>query len=106
MIAGFVVRYTDGARADLLRLFDFLLNRAQTAENFDDAQSAVNAIQASVQGHLSRTPFSYRKAGASPFLRELAIPLRAGGCVVLYEIEGGSVASILAVRHQHEDDYL
>ena len=105
MIPGFEVRYTDSARDDLLRLFDFLLDSAQTAQDFDDAQLAVNAIQASVQGHLSRTPFIYRKAGASPFLRELVIPFRAGGYVALYEIEGGAVVNILAVRHQLEDDY-
>ena len=105
MIQGFEGRYTQGAREDLLRLFDFLLDRAQTAEDFDDAQLAVNAIQASVQGQLSRTPFIYRKAGASPFLRELVIPFRAGGYVVLYEIEGGSMVNILAVRHQRKAGY-
>jgi len=101
----FAVRYTDGARDDLLRLFDFLLDRAQTVEDFDDAQSAIDTIKASVEGHLSRTPFIYRKVGASPFLRELVIPFRVAGYVALYEIEGASVVSVVAVRHQLEDDY-
>jgi plasmid stabilization system protein ParE len=101
----FEVRYTDAARDDLLRLFDFLLDRAKTAEDFDDAQAAVDAIKASVEGHLSRTPFIYRKAGESPFRRELLIPFRTAGYVVLYEIEGEAVVSVVAVRHQLEDDY-
>ena len=99
MIQGFEGRYTQGAREDLLRLFDFLLDRAQTAEDFDDAQLAVNAIQASVQGQLSRTPFICRKAGQSPFVRELVVPCRGSGHVAPYEIEGNAMVNILAVRH-------
>lgn len=38
MRGDFAVRYTDSARDDLLRLFDFLLDRAQTVEDFDAAQ--------------------------------------------------------------------
>ena len=105
MTGEFAVRYTDAARDDLLRLFDFLLDRAKTVEDFDDAQLAIDAIKASVEDHLSRTPFIYRKAGESPFLRELVIPFRAAGYVVLYEIEDGSIVSVVAVRHQLEDDY-
>ena len=44
MIAAFEVRYADSAREDLLRLFDFLLERAQTAEDFDAAQLASDAV--------------------------------------------------------------
>jgi plasmid stabilization system protein ParE len=101
----FEVRYTDEARNDLLRLFDFLLDRAKTAEDFDAAQSAIDAVTAAVEGQLRRTPFIYRKSGESPFLRELVVPFRTAGYVVLYEIESGSTVSVLAVRHQLEDDY-
>jgi len=101
----FEVRYTDAARGDLLRLFEFLLERAQTAEEFDAAQLAINTITAAVEGHLGRTPFIFRKAGQSPFLRELVIPFRSAGYVVLYEIQDGTTVNILAVRHQLEDDY-
>ena len=102
---GFEIRYTDTARDDLLRLFAFLLERAQTVEDFDGAQLAVDTITSEVEGHLSRAPFIFRKAGPSPFLRELVIPFRNAGYVVLYEIEDGSTVNILAVRHQLEDDY-
>jgi len=101
----FEVRYTPGARDDLLRLFDFLLARAQTAEDLDGAQEAIDAITSAVEGQLSRTPFIFRKVGASPFCRELIIPCRSSGYVVLYEIENAQTVTIVAVRHQLEDDY-
>jgi plasmid stabilization system protein ParE len=101
----FEVRYTDSARNDLFRLFDFLLERALTVQDLDGAQAAINAIATAAELHLSRTPFLYRKAGDSPFLRELVIPFGGAGYVVLYEIEGASIVNIVAVRHQLEDDY-
>ncbi len=101
----FEVRYTDAARDDLTRLFDFLLDRAKTVEDFEDAQLAIDSITSAVEGQLSHSPFIYRKVGESPFRRELIIPSRGSGYVVLYEIEDGSTLSIVAVRHQLEDDY-
>lgn len=105
MNGAFAVRYTDAARDDLLRLFDFLLQRARTREDLDDAQSAIDAIVAAVEVQLVRSPFIYRKAGDSPFLRELIIPFRGAGYVALYEILDATTVNILAVRHQLEDDY-
>ena len=105
MNAAFEVRYSDSAREDLLRLFDFLLDRAKTAEDFDSAQLAVDAIRDTVERSLSRMPFVYRKAGDSPFLRELLIPFRGAGYVALYEIKDVAHVTVLAVRHQLEDDY-
>lgn len=102
---GFAVRYTDAARDDLLRLFDFLLDRARTAEDLDHAQHALDAITEAVEGHLGRTPFIFRKSGESPFLRELVIPFGHAGYVALYEIRDDATVDILAVRHQREDDY-
>ena len=104
-MSGFEVRYTDSARDDLLRLFDFLLQSAETAEAFVDAQLAIDTITDQVERHLSRSPFIYRKVGQSPFHRELIIPFRGAGYVALYEIERGSLINIVAVRHQLEDDY-
>ncbi|MBA3056301.1 MAG: type II toxin-antitoxin system RelE/ParE family toxin [Gammaproteobacteria bacterium] len=105
MMASFEVYYTDGARSDLLRLYDFLLERAQTVEDFDAAQLAIDAIKIEIESHLSRSPFIFRKAGKSPFLRELIIPFRSSGYVALYEIEDNETINVLAVRHQLEDDY-
>ena len=105
MSGAFDVRYAESARDDLLRLFDFLLDRARTAEDFDSAQSAIDVIRGAVERSLSRAPFAYRKAGNSPFLRELLIPFGGAGYVALYEIKDVSQVMILAVRHQLEDDY-
>ena len=67
MSSVFEVRYAEAARQDLLRLFDFLLERAKTAEDLDAAQTAIDAIREAVERNLSRAPFAYRKAGDSPF---------------------------------------
>jgi plasmid stabilization system protein ParE len=103
--AEFEVRYTDAARDDLLRLFDFLLDRAQTVEDFDDAQVVIDTLTIEIETHLGRSPFIFRKVAASPFLRELIIPFRGAGYVALYDIEGSSTVNVLCIRHQLEDDY-
>jgi hypothetical protein len=55
---------------------------------------------------LENSPFSYRKADVdNPFLRELVIPFGASGYVALFEIDNEHSVTILAVRHQREDDY-
>lgn len=94
------VRYTRAARDDLLRLYGFLLER--------DPQAAIlarEAIGKSVR-LLEEFPFSCRKAvSGNPFLREMVIPFGASGYVALFEIEDGETVTILAVRHQREEDY-
>lgn len=101
----FNVRFSAGADEDLGRLFDFLIDRAQTVEDLDLAQLAINAISTTAVAQLAITPFSFRKAGRSTSRRELIIPFGATGYVALYEIEGPSSVVILAVRHQREEDY-
>ena len=55
---------------------------------------------------LSDFPFSCRKAKPdNPFLREMLISFGASGYVVLYEIEDKKTVTILAIRHQLEEDY-
>ena len=105
MSDAFTVRYTAAASDDLLRLFDFLLYRAQRSEDFDVAQATVAMIRQTVEQTLSASPFMFRKAGGSPFLRELLIPCKRSGYVALYEIDGPATVTVLAVRHQLEDDY-
>ena len=101
----FLVRYSAGAREDLKRLYGYLLERAQTVEDLELAERAYDAIVDAVEHHLSLRPFVYRKAGSSPFLRELLIPFGSAGYVALFEIEDAATVTILAVRHQLEDDY-
>lgn len=100
----FVVRYSASAQADLTRLYDYLIDRANTAEHLDLAERALEAITGAVE-NLRRSPFVYRKAAGDPFLRELLIPFGHSGYVALFEIEDAATVTILAVRHQLEDDY-
>ena len=101
----FEVRFSATAEADLTRLFDFQIDRADTVEDLDRAQAAVDAIRAAAVAQLSVTPFSFRKAERSSTRRELIIPFGASGYVALYEIAGASRVVVLAVRHQREGDY-
>ena len=100
----FAVLYSAPARADLLRLYEHLLDRATTIEELDLAERAHEAIVTAVTS-LQRSPFIYRKAGADSFVRELLIPFGNAGYVALFEIQDASTVMILAVRHQLEDDY-
>ncbi len=94
------VRYTKAARDDLRRLFGFLLEKDRPA-----ARRAREAIGKSV-GLLREFPFGCRKAVPdNPFLRELVIPFGSAGYVALFEIEDDKTVTILALRHQREDDY-
>jgi plasmid stabilization system protein ParE len=100
----FRVRFTREAEDDLLRLYDFILERDAT--DWRLAERALEAIRHALAG-LERSPFSYRKAagGDSAFLREIVIPFGASGYVALFEIETDDLVTVLAVRHQREDDY-
>lgn len=100
----FTVRYSASARDDLTRLYEYLLDRATTGEDLDLAERALGAITDAVQS-LKRSPFIYRKADDDPFLRELLIPFGSSGYVALFEIEDAATVTVLAVRHQLEDDY-
>lgn len=101
----FVVELSPTAEADLERLFEFLLERAETTEDFDRAQTAIDAVRAVVQQQLAMTPFSFRKAAKSPAQRVLIIPFGNTGYVALYEIVSASIVIVLAFRHQREADY-
>jgi len=94
------VRYTKAAKEDLLRLNEFLLEN-----DLEAARSALEAIRKSVN-FLQDFPFTCRKASSdTPFLREMVIPFGSGGYVALFEIETDKAVTILAVRHQREEDY-
>jgi plasmid stabilization system protein ParE len=101
----FVVRFSPGAEEDLIRLFDFLLDRATVLEDLQVADAAILAIQSAIQHHLTKTPYSFRKAGKSSTRRELIIPFGSSGYVALYEISSPTTVIVLAVRHQREEDY-
>jgi plasmid stabilization system protein ParE len=94
------VRFTKSAKDDLKRLHGFLLEQDRPA-----ARRARAAIGKGLE-FLRDFPFACRKTGAeNPFLREMLISFGASGYVVLFEIEDKETVTILAVRHQREDDY-
>ena len=97
----FSVRYTRAAREDLRELYAYQLRHS--------LQSARRARDTIAKGTelLKDFPFTCRKADAgNPFLRELLIPFGGAGYVALFSIDDQNTVTILAVRHQREDDYL
>jgi plasmid stabilization system protein ParE len=96
----FRLRFTKEAKADLERLFAFVTEK--------DPAAAERALETIGQAWLvlEEFPFSCRKAEASnPFLRELVIQFGQAGYVALFEIDDNQTVTVLAVRHQREDDY-
>ena len=102
----FRVRLTREAQDDLERLFDYVLERelSRPGGDLELAERALAAIRAGVET-LKTSPFTCRKAGQSPFLRELLIPFGHSGYVALFEIVDPTDVVVSAVRHQLEDDY-
>lgn len=94
------VRYTRVAKEDLKRLYGFLL-----AHDLPAARRAREAIAKGMK-FISDFPFACRKIMPdNPFFRELLISFGQSGYVVLFEIENQETVTILAVRHQREEDY-
>ena len=96
----FRVRISKAAQDDLERLLDFLAPV--------DYPAALRARAAIERGYarLAETPFACRKPdGDNPFLRELVIPFGGAGYVALFEITDAATLTLLAIRHQREDDY-
>ena len=99
----FRVRFTEEAREDLERLYNRLLDRSDG--DFAIAERALQSIRDGVSV-LEVAPLSCRKATAQdPFLRELVIGFGASGYVLLFEVDDAHTVTVLAARHQREDDY-
>ena len=101
------VTLTRKAENDLLQRYEFMLVREIERAGGGDLPVADKAIAAVEHGFatLQSSPFTCRKAGQSPFLRELVIAFGGTGYVALFEIAEGNTAIVAEVRHQHEDDY-
>lgn len=65
----FAVELSPTAELDLERLFDFLLDRAETTDDLNLAQLAIDRIRAALQQQLAVTPYSFREAAQSPAQR-------------------------------------
>lgn len=69
------------------------------------ARRARSAIAKGLE-FLRTFPFSCRKAATEhPFLRELVISFGENGYVALFEIEDSQTVTVLAARHQREEDF-
>lgn len=96
----FRVRFTLEAKSDLERLYGFLAE-----QDVEAAERALDVI-GRAWTILEEFPFSCRKAeDSNPFVREIVIPFGSAGYVALFEIEDRQSVTVLAVRHQREDDY-
>ena len=96
----FRVRFTLEAKADLERLYSFLVEHDLVA-----AERALDVIDRAWT-ILEEFPFSCRKAeDSNPFIREIVIPFGSKGYVALFEIDDEQTVTVLAVRHQREEDY-
>lgn len=94
------LRYAPAARDDIKRLYGFLLEH--------DTGAARRALESIIKGTalLRQFPFTCRKVDPdNPLLRELLVSFGNSGYVLQYEINDGQTVTILAVRHQREDDY-
>lgn len=102
----FKVTFSEAAAQDLEELFDFALQRELDSDT-GDLDIPARALQAIKDGiaFLETSPFACRKAGRSPFLRELVISFGRSGYVALFEIVDDRHIVVGAVRHQREDDY-
>ncbi|ARU32446.1 plasmid stabilization protein [Sulfuriferula sp. AH1] len=96
----YTVRFTPAAAKDLQRLFDFL-----AVQDVKAARRARTAIAKGLE-FLRMFPFSCRKASPEhPLLRELIISFGTNGYVALFEIEDSRTVTVLAIRHQREEDF-
>ena len=101
----FRVELTPEAEAGLERLFDFLLEQAHTVEQATRAYEAIVRIRTVASSHLWTTPYSYRKVGSRPTLRELIVPFGSTGYVLRFDIRTPELVLVLGARHQREEDY-
>lgn len=105
--APYEVRLTPTDEDDLVRLANFMLDRAKGPRRAERGRgSSIATLRQTIDRQLSAVPWSFRKAGAGSRAtrRELVAPSGASGCVGLNEIESASRVQVLAVRRRLEHD--
>jgi len=102
----YTVQFSEAAADDLVRLFDFALQREldSATGDLEIPERALRAIKNGI-AFLASSPFACRKVGRSSFIRELIIPFGHTGYVALFEIVDSKTVIVGAIRHQLEDDY-
>lgn len=101
----YAAEFTKSAEDDLVRLYDFLLDRAETLEQLGVADEALKVIRQAALSHLSTTPYSYRKVGARSTLRELIVPFGTTGYILRFDIRSPELVLVIGARHQREEDF-
>ena len=101
----YAVEFTQSAEDDLVRLYDFELDRAEPLEQLAVADEALKVIRQAALSHLSTTPYSYRKVGARSTLRELIIPFGTIGYILRFDIRSPELVLVIGARHQREEDF-
>ena len=101
----YAVEFTQSAEDDLVRLYEFLLDRAETLEQLAVADEALKVIRQAALSHLSTTPYSYRKVGARSTLRELIVPFGTTGYILRFDIRSPELVLVIGARHQREEDF-
>jgi plasmid stabilization system protein ParE len=94
------IRFTAGFYEDFERYYGYLAEiDIRLAERAYDAMQKATKL-------LEDFPFMGRKAlEDNIFAREMIIPFGSNGYALLYEVEDDETVTVLAVRHQREDDY-
>jgi len=94
------VRLSARAQSDLSRLRTFLVSKDASV-----AKRALLAIRSALMP-IAHAPMIGRPVDDSEDLRELVIDFGASGYLALYRYEPAlDAVTILAVKHQREDDY-
>ena len=94
------VRLSARAQSDLVRLHTFLANK-----DINAAKRALLVIRQAFMP-LTHAPMMGRLVEDSDGLRELVIEFGASGYLALYRFEPAlDAVTILAIKHQREDDY-
>lgn len=69
------------------------------------AYEALEVIRTVANSHLSTTPYSYRKVGQRPTLRELIVPFGSTSHILRFDIRTPELVLVIGARHQREDDF-
>ena len=94
-----MIYWSASALQDLEQLYNYLL-----VKDIDSAELALDRIKSSTT-LLAQFPLASRALNNHKTLRELLIPFGASGYVLLFRIKDRQALTILAVRHQKEQDY-
>lgn len=104
--APYEVRLTQTTEDDLVRLANFMLDRAQDLDELGPVEACIATLRQTIERQLSAVPWSFRNTGpgSRTTRRELVVPSGTSGYVGLNEIGSASRVQALAVRHRLEQE--